>query len=178
MKVFLLDQRRRFKKHLDDLKAAAVTHYDRTRLTERVTSVYIDTGETGNPVDLDVLFDYRVFPTDVMTSYPQWSDEHRRIAVGDTIVQQVNIPPVTSCSLKLMFGARVCEIIDEDDRKGFSYESLTGYVEIGLSTFTVERQDHGHIFRIRTHSEPATALVRLLRSLVSVPTRLFAQARR
>jgi tRNA C32,U32 (ribose-2'-O)-methylase TrmJ len=64
-----------------------------------------------------------------MTFKNQWTDENRKMRVGDTIAQQVYIPPTKTFSQKIIFGVRVNEIIDQVTEKGFSYETLEGHVE-------------------------------------------------
>jgi hypothetical protein len=41
---------------------------------------------------------------------------------------------------QLKVGVRIKEIIDDKDCKGFSYETLQGHVEKGISTFIVEQK--------------------------------------
>jgi len=55
--------------------------------------------------------------------------------------------------------ARVVYVIDEPDRKGFAYGTMTGHPENGEEAFIVERQDDGSVWlRIRAFSRPASAL--------------------
>ena len=70
--------------------------------------------------------------------------------IGDTILQQAFIPPTQSFSQKIIFGVRINNIIEETNRKGFSYETIEGHVEKGESTFTIEKGDKGLIFNIKT----------------------------
>jgi uncharacterized protein (UPF0548 family) len=88
---------------------------------------------------------------------------------GDTIVQQVYLPPIQSFSQKIIFGVRISEIIDSDDRKGFSYETLEGHVEKGISIFTIEKLNDKPIFKIQTFSKPGNLLTRLMGPIFSIP---------
>jgi uncharacterized protein (UPF0548 family) len=92
---------------------------------------------------------------------------------GDTIVQQVHLPPIRAFSQKLIFGVRIKEIIDRSDEAGFSYETLEGHVEKGISTFTVGHAGSGLLFRIHTLSAPGNPLSRLLGPVFSVPYQAY-----
>ena len=92
---------------------------------------------------------------------------------GDTIVQQVFIPPVKTFSQKLIFGVRIKEIIDEPAKKGFSYETLEGHVEKGISTFTVEQEGGKIIFKIQTFSGAGNFLSKLMGPVFSTPYQRF-----
>jgi len=60
------------------------------------------------------------------------------------------------------------------DKKGFSYETLEGHVEKGISTFTVEQIDNSKlIFRVCTYSSPDNILTKLLGPIFSIPYQTF-----
>lgn len=147
--------------------------YNKSRLTEKITTINIITTKKIEQLNLDFLFNYQIFPENIMTFETQWSDENRKMNVGDTIAQQVYIPPVKALSQKLIFGVRINEIIDRPDRKGFSYETLEGHVEKGISTFTVEQLDDKLIFKIQTYSKPGNLLTKLVGPIFSVPYQAF-----
>lgn len=173
MKIYLTDQKNKFKQHLDFLKSKGVMAYDKTRLTEKITTIEINTSKKIDQLNLDFLFDYKIFPNHIMTFKNQWSEENRKMRIGDTIAQQVYIPPTKTFSQKIIFGVRVNEIIDQADKKGFSYETLEGHVEKGISTFTVEQQDNKIIFKVHTHSAPGNILTKLLGPIFSVPYQTY-----
>lgn len=103
----------------------------------------------------------------------QWTDENRRMKVDDTIAQQVYIPPTKIFSQKIIFGVRINEIIEQTNRKGFSYETLEGHVEKGISTFTVEQLEHKIVFKVQTYSTPGNFLTKFLGPIFSVPYQTF-----
>jgi len=173
MKVYLTDQKIRFKQHLAFLKTKGVMAYDKTSLTEKITTIEINTTNKIGQLNLDFLFDYKIFPDHIMTFKNQWTDEHRKMRIGDTIAQQLFIPPTRTFSQKIIFGVRVNEIIDQSDKKGFSYETLEGHVEKGLSTFTVEQLDNKLIFKVQTYSTPGNILTKLLGPIFSIPYQTF-----
>jgi hypothetical protein len=173
MKIYLIDQKNKFKQHLDFLKTESVMAYDKTRLTEKITTVEIKTTKTIDELNLEFLFDYKIFPDNIMTFKNQWTDENRKMQVGDTIVQQVYIPPTKTFAQKIIFGVRVNKIINQADKKGFSYETLEGHVEKGISIFTVEQLDTKVIFKVQTYSTPGSVLTKLLGPIFSIPYQTF-----
>ena len=109
-----------------------------------------------------------------MAYLTQWNHEQRTIKKGDTIMQQVFIPPNRYISQKIIFGVRIKEIIDEQNRVGYSYETLKGHVEKGISTFTIEKTgDEQTVFRIHTYSAPANLLTKLLGPVFSIPYQTY-----
>lgn len=173
MKIYFRDQTKSMEQHLSYLKRKEVMPYECSRLKEKVTHIHIRTNDTFDQLDLDPLFLYRIFPSYIMRSFTQWQQEGRTMSVGDTIVQQVHIPPLRAFSQKLIFGVRIKEIIDQRYRKGSSYETLEGHVERGISTFTIEQVDNKIIFKIRTFSAPGNILTKLSGPFFSIPYQAF-----
>lgn len=173
MKIYLTDQKRKLKKHLEFLKTSTVMSYDKTRLTKKTTTIDIKTNQKLDVIKLDFLFDYQIFPDNIMTFKTQWTDENRKMKIGDTIAQQVYIPPTKIFSQKIIFGVRINEIIDQADKKGFSYETLEGHVEKGISTFIVEQLEDKLVFKVQTYSTPGNILTKLLGPIFSVPYQTF-----
>ena len=173
MKIYLTDQKNKFKQHLDFLKKKDVMDYDKTGLTEKITTIEINTTKKIDQLNLDFLFNYQIFPDNIMANKNQWTAEHRTMQVGDTIVQQVYIPPIKTFSQKIIFGVRINEIFNHTNKKGFSYETLEGHVEKGISTFTFEQLDNKIIFKIHTHSTPGNILTKLLGTIFSVPYQTY-----
>jgi hypothetical protein len=173
MKIYLTDQKNKFKQHLDILKIKKVMDYNKSRLTEKITTIDINTTKNIDQLNFDFLFEYKIFPENIMTFKNQWSDENRKMKIGDTIAQQVYLPPTKILSQKIIFGVRINEIINQSNKKGFSYETLEGHVEKGVSTFTVEQLDNKIVSKIQTYSTPGNILTKLLESIISVPYQTF-----
>jgi hypothetical protein len=173
MKIYLTDQKNKFKLHLDLLKTKKVMYYDKSRLKNKISTIDINTTKKFDQLNLDFLFDYQIFPDNIMTFKNEWKDQSRKMKIGDTIAQQVYIPPTGTLSQKIIFGVRINEVIDQADKKGFSYETLKGHVEKGVSTFTVEQLDNKIIFKIQTYSTPGNILTKLLGPIFSVPYQTF-----
>jgi len=169
VKVYLSNQIYHFKRHLEVFKSKKVMIYDKDKLTEKITEIEINTNKSVNDLNLDFFFDYNIFPNNILIFKTQWEDENREMKIRDTIVQQTFIPPIQSFSQKIVFGVRIKEIIDENKRKGFSYETLEGHVEKGISTFTIEKLNNKIIFRIHTFSTPGNILTKILGSIFTIP---------
>jgi hypothetical protein len=147
--------------------------YDKTRLREKTSITEIKTTKKIDQINLDFLFDYQIFPSNILTFLSQWKVENRKMEIGDTIAQQIFIPPTKLFSNKIVFGVRITEIIDQLDKKGFSYETLGGHVEKGISTFTLEQLDDKLIFKIRTFSIPGNSISKILGPIFSIPFQAY-----
>ena len=165
MRVFFINQQNQFPKHLLELKSSNIIPYHKDSLKHKVGKEILDC----NFSDLSFVsfFDYKIFPINILTSYPQWIDEHRIIQSGDTIVQQINIPPFGKLSQRLIVGVRIKEVFNTDDCKGFSYETLNGHVEKGISIFKIEPLKNISVFTIETYSSPAISLLKLFQPFSS-----------
>jgi hypothetical protein len=174
MRIYLNDQTKKFPQHLEFLQKQKVKPYDKENLTEKTTIIHIDTTRKLHDVPTDILFDYKIFPDNIMSYLTQWSFEKRQIQIGDTIVQQAFIPPFRHLSQKIIFGVRINNIINEPERIGFSYETLEGHVEKGISIFTIEAEpEQKTVFKIHTFSQPGTLLTKLIGPILSVPYQTY-----
>ena len=173
MKIYLTDQSARFNELLIDLMTRSEMVFDKGTLAEKTSSILLTAKGSAQELALDFLFGYSIFPSRILSFRTQWDMEGRSMKVGDTILQQVFIPPVKTFSQKVVFGVRINSIIDEVDRRGFSYVTLEGHVERGESIFTVEKSDTGLIFKIKTFSEPGNLLTRLLGPIFTTPYQTY-----
>jgi Domain of unknown function (DUF1990) len=173
MKIFLTDQEKKLDTYLRELMSCKVVEFDRNKLTGKTSIVDLASRKKLRETDLNFFFNYFIFPSNVMIHKTQWAMESRSMRIGDTIVQQVFIPPVKGFSQKIIFGVRINNIIREPTRVGFSYETLEGHVEKGESTFIIEEDGDKLLFKILTFSEPATILTKLLGPVFSVPYQAF-----
>lgn len=171
MKIFLTNQK--LKKHLDDFKTKVVMKFDKNNLIEKTTIQEINTTKRLNEIDITFLFDYKIFPGNIMSYKTQWNDENRTMRINDTIVQQAFLPPFNNLSQKIIFGVRINEIINETNRKGFSYETIEGHIEKGISTFTIEELNDKIIFKIHTFSTPGNLLTKIVGPLITIPYQTY-----
>ncbi len=173
MKIYLTDQADNFDRLLKKMMTKPTMTFEKTKLKEKTTKIDIKTERTLGQLNLAFLFDYKIFPSNIMTFMTQWGQEKRKMKIGDTILQQVYIPPTKTFSQKIVFGVRISNTIDETERKGFSYETIEGHVEKGESTFTIEKVDGGLIFKIKTYSEPGNLLTKLVGPIFTVPYQTY-----
>jgi uncharacterized protein (UPF0548 family) len=173
VKITLSDRNSTLHELLALYKTKNVIPYDRRRIRERVSTISCVTLKHLHELDLRVLFDYQMFPENILSSACEWRIERRPMQVGDTILQQINIPPLQALSLRILVATRVCEIIDLPHRKGFSYEALEGHVEKGISTFTVEQQAGAIVASIHTLSAPGSALTTVIGPFFSIPYQAY-----
>lgn len=111
----------------------------------------------------DRLLRYEVFPPSVMRA--EVCSEDGLIHEGTTIVQHVAIGP-----LRLEAAVRVLRVWNtqtEDVQEiGFTYVTLKGHPERGISTFRLRRSAEGPItFLIDSRSRPGSLLTRLTRPI-------------
>jgi uncharacterized protein (UPF0548 family) len=173
MKIFLTDQNLKFPQHLELLKRAPVMIYNKTRLKEKTSQIFIKTQKRLPEIDLESFFNYCIFPDHILSFQTQWAMEKRKMKIGDTILQQVYLPPIKAFSQKIIFGVRVSEIINSSDKLGFSYEALKGHVEKGISIFTVEQEKEGISFRITTFSKPGNLLAIVFGPIFAIPYQTY-----
>ena len=173
MKIYLTGQADNFDGLLKVLTTKPTMTFDKAKLKEKTSTIDINTEKTLGQINLDFLFDYKIFPSNIMTFMTQWGQEKRKMKIGDTILQQAFIPPTKVFSQKIIFGVRINNIIDETDRKGFSYVTIEGHVEKGESAFTIEQGDSGLVFKIKTFSEPGNLLTKLVGPILTVPYQTY-----
>jgi hypothetical protein len=177
MKMYLTNQETQFGKHLAELKSKAVMKFDKDLLLLKTSTIQLNTSAQLLDVNLDFFFNYNIFPSHILNFKTQWESEKRKISIGDTIVQQVFIPPFKALSQKLIFGVRINRIINESHRRGFSYETLEGHVERGESTFVIEQHGDDLIFKIQTYSEPSNAFVKIFGAWAAIPYQRYCTER-
>ena len=168
MKIFLTDQHHNFDQLLPGLIGQPVMKYDLTTLREKIDEIELPTKKSPGELDLDFLFNYKVFPPGIMSHRAQWIKEERMMKIGDTLLQQVFIPPLRHFSQKIIFGVRINAIFDEPLKRGYSYETLEGHVEKGMSIFTIEQRGGKTIFKIHSFSGPGTWLSAMMAPIFSL----------
>ncbi len=174
MKIYFTDQANNFEHHLKKLQHQSVIKYDKAQLTEKINTIEINSQKSLTDFDTSFFWNYHIFPGNIMSFLTEWKLENRKMKIGDTILQQVFIPPILKFSQKIIFGVRINQIIHERTRLGFGYETLNGHVEIGESVFTIQKySDDKTIFKIHTFSKPGNLLTKILEPVFSVPYQTF-----
>lgn len=122
------------------------------------------------------LFDYEVFPPWIMRFDAEWKKAGRKMATGDLIIQRALMPPI-GFGLCLEFAVRIREIFDQLDRLGFSYETLEGHAEGGVSEFSFCERDGGIQFEIHTLSGRGNWLARAAKDVATLPYQAWCTQR-
>lgn len=169
MKFFLRNQKSRYPRHLKDSIKKSVLHCNRSELQEKCTRIDLEHTHDLTIHNLKFLQSYPVFPKHILDFYAQWEEEERTMQVGDTIVQQVFLPPFSKWSLKLIMSVRIKEMVYEPSRISFRYETLEGHAEKGISSFLLEQIGGKTYFTIHTFSTPGNRLSTLVKHIFTLP---------
>ena len=92
------------------------------------------------------------------------------------IVQQASLPPFP-ISLKCVFAVRILQIFRQPNKVGFSYGTLNGHPEMGLSEFYFALRDGVIHATIRTYSSPGTLLARAVAPMFTLPYQQYCTHR-
>lgn len=139
---------------------------------------WIDLGVTGPLAKwrTDFLFDYDIFPPSILCANPEWQDKGRAMQVGDDMALAAFIPPI-GFGFCMEFGVRIRTIIQEQDKLGFSYETLQGHPERGVSEFYFEEWEGRVRFVIHTLSEPGSWATRVVGPVLTLPYQAWCTRR-
>lgn len=173
MKISVKDQTQNFNHYLEQLKSKRIAEYDKNKLVEKITEIELVSTKSLNHLNLDFFYNYNIFPSNIMMFKTQWKTENRDMQIGDLIVQQVFLPPHKIFSQKVIFGVRINQIINEGNRKGFSYETIEGHVEKGISIFTIEEKKEKLKFKIHTFSGPGNLPAKIVGPIITVPYQTY-----
>lgn len=178
MKLFLLDQHKRLERFFPVFKPLAMSYDSHTVLREKVTSVVVPGISVSDltKCDLNFLFDYVVFPAAIMKYATEWKQQGRAMQKGDIIIQQASAPPLL-VSLKMVFAVRVVDMFRSPTKVGFSYGTLKGHAEMGISEFYFSIQDGVVRANIHTYSAPGAFLTRMVAPLITLPYQQYCTNR-
>ena len=171
MKTFLTNQQSRLRELLPEFKTLPLSYDAHTVLEERDSTVEITRDPAVKDLsshDFKFLFEYDIFPRNIMAFAGEWQEQGRRMQEGDVIVQQAFLPPLP-LSVKLVFAVRVLKVFREPAKVGFSYGTLQGHPEMGLSEFYIAIRDGVTRAAIHTHSHPGTLLTRSVAPIFTLP---------
>lgn len=133
----------------------------------------------GGPVRnwrTDFLFDYEVFPPHIMRFDAEWLAAARNMTAGDVIIQRTMLPPI-GFGICVEFAVRISSVFEEENRVGFSYETLSGHAERGVSAFYFEEKGGAVFFTIRTLSQPGHWTARLVSRMFTLPFQAWCTRR-
>ena len=178
MKLFLFDQHKRLERFFPVFKPIGMSYDSHTVLREKVTSVVVPGFSVSDltTCNLDFLFDYVVFPTSIMKYATEWKQQGRTMQKGDIIIQQASAPPL-ALSLKMVFAVRVVDMFRSPTKVGFSYGTLKGHAEMGISEFYFSVQDGVVRANIHTYSAPGALLTRMVAPFITLPYQQYCTNR-
>lgn len=160
----------------DEARKLSRNFTDHHALPKRTSSVALGLAGPIRKWRTDFLFDYAVFPPSIIRYQAEWQSAGRRMAVGDLILQRALMPPV-GFGLCLEFAVRICALFDEEKRLGFSYETLSGHAESGVSEFYFEERAGELSFTIHTFSQPGHWTSRLAKHFFTLPYQAWCTQR-
>jgi len=179
VKAFLTDQQAKLKHLLPEFKTLPLSYDADTVLQERESTLEIPHSAAVTDLsshDFKSLFEYDIFPRNIMAFAAEWQEQGRPMREGDVIVQQAFLPPFP-LSVKCVFAVRVLKIFREPTKVGFSYGTLKGHPEMGLSEFYFAVRDGVTRAAIHTHSHPGTLLTRSVAPIFTLPYQQYCTNR-
>lgn len=159
---------RKFKLSIDKAKLLEKNFFDYSNFPEQRTTSLLPQFKSVREIDATPLFSYQVFPKTILDFKSQWGEEKRDMKTGDIIVQRIFMPPL-GYGICLEFAVKIKEIVLEKNKIGFSYETLEGHPEGGVSEFYFEETDNQVSFTIHTFSCPSHWSSRITKNLFTLP---------
>jgi hypothetical protein len=172
VKLSITDRSKDFPALLQNFRACAPMPFEPHLLRIKINRIQIPVVKKLADVDYGFLFNYQIFPPNIMRCFSQWHEENRPMQVGDAIVQQANFPPLPF-SCKMIIAVRISGIVNSDGQKGFSYVTLEGHAERGESSFALESTEEGLAFTISTRSESGNLLTQIAAPLITLPYQAY-----
>jgi len=162
---------------------------DPRRFPEKISTLPLDANGPLESRNTAFLFNYEIFPSHILRHSAEWQAEQRPMHPGDIILQHAYMPPL-GAGLCMDFAVRIAALIDDGNitgpggtrirrRLGFSYVTLTGHPECGLSEFYIEERagDSSLHFTIRTWSRPGHWTARLAKHAFTLPYQAWCTRR-
>ena len=179
MKISLTDQHKRLVHCLPLCKPLPLSYNDPTILREQETQLLVPTRTPVHDLsrcNVTFLFEYQIFPPPILVFAAEWQVQQRTLQVGDVIVQQVFLPPL-SLSIKCIFAVRILEVTRQPAQIGFSYGTLQGHVERGISEFSLRLRHDSVYATIHTYSAPGLFISRAVAPIFIRPYQRYCTKR-
>jgi hypothetical protein len=158
----------KFKLSIDKAKLLEKNFTDYSNFPEQKTTSLLPKFKSVGEIDTSQLFSYQVFPKTILDFKSQWEEEKRGMKTGDVIVQRIFMPPLGH-GVCLEFAVKIKQIVLEKHKVGFSYETLKGHPESGVSEFYFEETNGKVSFNIHTFSCPSHWSSRITKNLFTLP---------
>ncbi len=156
MRICFSDQSSKSDQLIEEFVEAKVMAYNKSNMLHKVTTLEVEIKGRLRDFDLSFIDRFEMFPNNILIGFTQWKKENRAIRVNDTIVDQMNLPPIKWILPKIIFGVRINEIYNTTTRYGYSYEALEGL-----------------IFKIETYSVPGSLLSTLVGPIFTLPYQAY-----
>jgi hypothetical protein len=157
----LRDRSATLESRLEEFRHSPLSYETTTGLPDTLIRTHVPTARrTLRECDFNFLFRYDIFPPAILKFFGEWQLHNRTMQVGDTIVQQAQVPP--GWGLYLVFAVRVLAVFRDEKQAGFSYGTLRGHPETGMNAFSISSVPSGIDATVRTIAAPGLKLSRLL----------------
>jgi hypothetical protein len=81
MNIYFKNQFKNLMVHLEKLKQKGVMSYNRNKLIEKISEIDIYTEKPFDELNLDFLFNYKIFPDNILISKNEWNVENREMEI-------------------------------------------------------------------------------------------------
>ncbi|MGH7487506.1 MAG: DUF1990 family protein [bacterium] len=179
MLIAITDKTERLASYLPSFRSRPLSYSASAAFPERCTRVRIPMTRRVDDlrdIALGFFFDYDIFPRSILNACGEWQLAGRAMRTGDVIVQQASVPP-GGTSLKLIFAVRVLSVESSATEASFSYGTLSGHAEMGISIFRIILEGDDVIAEIHTRSRPAQLAGRLVAPLIVNPYQQYCTNR-
>lgn len=169
MKYFLCDQKTKLSDYLFEFQSKSLSFEKIDGLPQKkIKTLVLSPVRNLHQYDFSFLFRYQIFPSQILNFFGEWQLYNRNMQVGDIIIQQVKIPPL-SFSVKLIFGVKILSVYQCKNKVGFSYGTLQGHPETGTNEFSFFIQEDALFAEVHTIAKPGLFLSRNLAPIFTQP---------
>jgi hypothetical protein len=158
----------KFRLSIEKAKSLEFNFSDHTNFPEKTTSSLLPKFKSLSEINTKPLFSYEIFPRNILQFKSQWGKKNRDMQKGDVVIQRIFMPPLGH-GICLEFAVKIKELFLKKNRIGFSYETLIGHPEKGLSEFYFEEKENKVYFTIHTFSHPAHWSSKITKNLFTLP---------
>ena len=169
MKYFLRDQKSKLSDYIFEFRSLPLSFEKIEGLPHKKIQVPVLSPINDlRQYDFSFLFRYQIFPAYILNFFGEWQLYNRNMQVGDIIIQQAQIPPL-SFSIKLIFGVKILSVYQDENKVGFSYGTLKGHPEVGINEFSFFIKENILFAEVHTLAKPGLFLSRSLAQIFTKP---------
>lgn len=169
MKYCLFDHKTKLADYLSEFRSLPLSFEKIEELPQKKFTTFVYSPISNlQEYDFSFLFRYEIFPLEILNFFGEWQLHNREMQVGDIIIQQAKIPPV-SLSIKLIFGVKILSVYHDKNKVGFSYGTLEGHPETGINEFSFFIKDDSLFAEVNTIAKPGLFLSQSLAFIFTKP---------